>query len=288
MSRLISPMELVELKKQHKNLIILDCRFDLMDKTYGIESYKKSHIEGAFLVDIENDLTDEISEHGGRHPFKNIDEFVNILKKFGITNDTYVVTYDDGDLQGAGRLVYQLNHLGHKNAFVLDGGMFAYKKLSLPIESTINTPTKTDVDYKINIDKEMFVDMDYVRSKLYDENTIIVDSRSNPRYLGLEEPVDKIAGHIPSAKNYFFQDVLDLNELVEGDATTSFKSDEFINKHFEGLKNKREIIVYCGSGISLMVNALALDKCGIDYKIYRGSYSDWISYDDNEIKTGEE
>ena len=37
-----------------------------------------------------------------------------------------------------------------------------------------------------------------------------------------------------------------------------------------------------------MVNALALDKVGIDYKVYPGSYSDWISYQDNDIMIGQE
>lgn len=37
-----------------------------------------------------------------------------------------------------------------------------------------------------------------------------------------------------------------------------------------------------------MVNALALDIIDIPYKIYPGSFPDWISYDDNKIATGEE
>ena len=61
-----------------------------------------------------------------------------------------------------------------------------------------------------------------------------------------------------------------------------------MKERFKDLDPKKEIIVYCGSGISLMVNALALDKIGIPYKIYPGSYSDWISYDENKIATGEE
>ena len=68
----------------------------------------------------------------------------------------------------------------------------------------------------------------------------------------------------------------------------SFKSKEFLKEHFRDLDPEKEIIVYCGSGISLMVNALALDIAGIPYRIYPGSYSDWISYEDNDIKTGEE
>lgn len=284
MKKLISVNELFELLNSEKKYVILDCRFDLMNKTYGIDSYKKSHIKGAFLVDIENDLAEKPGIHGGRHPFTKTERFVEIIKSFGIDNDTVVITYDDGDLQGAGRLVYQLNSIGFDNARVLDGGITAYIHNGGEVESKENIPTKSEQDLNVNLKKDMIVDMDYVKSKLYDENTILIDSRSNPRYLGLEEPVDKVAGHIPSAKNFFFMDILNIDDM----RNSSFKSDEFLKEHFSSLFNDKEKIVYCGSGISLMVNALALDKLGIDYKIYPGSFSDWISYDENEVMTGEE
>ena len=255
-----------------------------MNKTYGIDSYKEGHIKDAFLINIEKDLTDPVGQHGGRHPFKDRDQLKEIIESFGIDNDTVVVTYDDGDLQGAGRLVFQLNNLGFYNAFVLDGGLIAYKAHGGQIETEVRKPTKSDKAFDVKIDTSFMVDMEYVKSKLYDENTIIIDSRSHPRYLGLEEPVDKVAGHIPSAKNYFFMDNLNIDDMTN----SSYISEDKLKERFKDLDPKKEIIVYCGSGISLMVNALALDKIGIPYKIYPGSYSDWISYDENKIATGQE
>ena len=35
-----------------KNIVIVDCRFNLMDKEYGKKSYEKGHIKGAKRVDI--------------------------------------------------------------------------------------------------------------------------------------------------------------------------------------------------------------------------------------------
>jgi len=284
MKRLISIQELKELRENEENLVIFDCRFDLMNKTYGIDSYSEGHILGAYLMDIEHDLVNPIAEHGGRHPFRTPEELGNILSNFGVDNDTTIVTYDDGDMQGAGRLVFQLNQLGITKAYALDGGFTAYKYAGYPIETEKNTPVPSKKILDIKINNSYFVDVDYVKSILYKPGTVLVDSRSNSRYLGLEEPVDRIAGHIPSAKNYFFMDTMDLENIT----TSSFKSDEFLSKHFEDLKNYDEVIIYCGSGISLMVNALALDKVGIKYKVYPGSYSDWISYKDNKIMTGQE
>lgn len=284
MKRLISIEDFFKLVKSKSNLVILDCRFDLMDKEYGINSYKKGHIKGAYLLNIEKDLVDPVGIHGGRHPFKNKNELIEILKEFGIDNDTTIITYDDGDMQGAGRLVFQLNNLGVKSAYALDGGIFAYKNHGGEIEINANIPKASTKNLDLNIDQSFIVDMEYVKSKLYDENIILVDSRANDRYQGLVEPVDFKMGHIPSAKSYFFMDVLNLDDM----SSSSFKSDEELKKHFKDLDNNKEKILYCGSGISLMVNALALDKIGIEYKIYPGSFSDWISYPENEIKTGEE
>lgn len=284
MKRLITVDEFFDLQKSYKKVVVLDCRFDLMNKTYGIDSYKEGHIKDAFLINIEKDLTDPVGQHGGRHPFKDRDQLKEIIESFGIDNDTVVVTYDDGDLQGAGRLVFQLNNLGFYNAFVLDGGLIAYKAHGGQIETEVRKPTKSDKAFDVKIDTSFMVDMEYVKSKLYDENTIIIDSRSHPRYLGLEEPVDKVAGHIPSAKNYFFMDNLNIDDMTN----SSYISEDKLKERFKDLDPKKEIIVYCGSGISLMVNALALDKIGIPYKIYPGSYSDWISYDENKIATGQE
>lgn len=284
MKRLITVDEFFDLQKSDKKVVVLDCRFDLMNKTYGIDSYKEGHIKDAFLINIEKDLTDPVGQHGGRHPFKDRDQLKEIIENFGIDNDTVVVTYDDGDLQGAGRLVFQLNNLGFYNAFVLDGGLIAYKAHGGQIETEVRKPTKSDKAFDVKIDTSFMVDMEYVKSKLYDENTIIIDSRSHPRYLGLEEPVDKVAGHIPSAKNYFFMDNLNIDDMTN----SSYISEDKLKERFKDLDPKKEIIVYCGSGISLMVNALALDKIGIPYKIYPGSYSDWISYDENNIATGQE
>lgn len=284
MNRLINVDEFFKLVKSNQKVVILDCRFDLMNKSYGVDSYAKGHIEGAYLFDLETALVDPISEHGGRHPFRNHDDLIKEFKKYGIDDDTVVVAYDDGDMQGAGRLVFQLNNLGHYKSYALDGGFTSYKKYGGKIQIEKNIPNASEKSISTKADWSFIVDMDYVKSKLYDKDTTLIDSRSNPRYLGLEEPVDKVAGHIPSAVNYFFMDTMDLENIDK----SSFKSKEELQKHFQNLDPKKEIIVYCGSGISLMVNALALDIAEIPYKIYPGSFSDWISYNDNQIATGDE
>jgi len=110
---------------------------------------------------------------------------------------------------------------------------------------------------------------------------VLIDSRAHDRYLGQNETMDQVGGHIPGAINFFWKDLF--NE--DG----SYKSTEELEKHFETVDKEAEIVVYCGSGVSATPNVLALEQAGFkSVRLYPGSWSDWISYDDNPIGTGEE
>ena len=66
-------------------------------------------------------------------------------------------------------------------------------------------------------------------------------------------------------------------------------SDEAQLARFEGISQDDEIIVYCGSGVTACPNVFALEAAGFrNVKLYAGSWSDWISYSENPIATGEE
>lgn len=283
MKNIISAKELISKLEQNDNLVIIDCRFDLINRTYGIDSYKKGHIKGSFILDIDKDLSSPAKEHGGKNPLQDPLILKEKLEKMGVDNDTTIVTYDDGDLNGACRLFFQLKHLGLNNVYVLDGGITSFVKEGGELEEKVNIPNCTGKEIKPNINDDLVVPMEYVKSKLYKEDTVIIDCRANERYQGLIEPAYSKAGHIPSAKNYFCKDLIK-NDFENG----SLKDIRFLKDFFKDLNNYDEVILSCGSGISACVNSLALRELDIPHKIYIGSFSDWISYDDNEIKTGQE
>lgn len=262
---------------RNEDITIVDCRFDLMKHSYGKESYDKGHIAGAFFMDMENDLASKVKEHGGRHPFPNLDDFKGKLESIGIGNDTTVVAYDDGELAGAARLWMLLRYMGHNNVYILNGGIKAWNEAGYELSS--NKPvSKERKIFDININDGMLVGMEEVKQKLNKENVAIVDAREEKRYKGEIEPIDKKPGHIPGAVNYFWMEVLNTDE-------NKLKTLEELEKHFEKLNNYDEVILYCGSGLTTTVNSLALDELGIKHKVYAGSYSDWVSYDDNEVET---
>jgi thiosulfate/3-mercaptopyruvate sulfurtransferase len=103
-----------------------------------------------------------------------------------------------------------------------------------------------------------------------------MDSRESKRYLGLEEPIDKKAGHIPGAIN---------KPWMEGISGGRYKQVEEQRQRFSDIDPNKEIIVYCGSGVTATPNYLALKEAGFEkVKLYVGSFSDWISYPNNKIE----
>ncbi|MNI47585.1 3-mercaptopyruvate sulfurtransferase [compost metagenome] len=129
--------------------------------------------------------------------------------------------------------------------------------------------------------------MQTVRQNLENPSVLLVDSREPARYQGLQEPIDAKAGHIPGAINSLWKNVL------KDQASSLWKIDEELHEHFslitQALDHGKEVIVYCGSGVSACPNVLALSKLGYDQvKLYAGSWSDWISYEKNPVATGEE
>ncbi|MFM6271378.1 MAG: sulfurtransferase, partial [Dolichospermum sp.] len=111
----------------------------------------------------------------------------------------------------------------------------------------------------------------YVKNSQNNPDVILIDSREKERYRGEKEPIDKIAGHIPGAVNYPWQEVTDPSGAILPQLQQC--------QRWENIDTTKEILVYCGSGITACVNLLSLAIAGISTaKLYAGSWSDWISY----------
>lgn len=277
MSNMVNAQWLKENLNNNK-LVIVDCRFSLMDKEYGRRSYDECHIKDAVRVDIETELSAPVKKHGGRHPLPTVEELKTTFENIGISNDSIVVAYDEGDLSGPARLWWILKYLGHNQVYVLSGGIKSFEEVGG--QTTDEASTAQKGNFELNVDENMRVDMEYVRERLHKDNVAIVDCRENGRYKGEFEPVDKKAGHIPSALNYFWMNIFS----NENDKLT-MKSEDELKELFAKLNNYDEVIIYCGSGITASPVSLALREANIDHKLYAGSFSDWISYEENKVET---
>ena len=260
------------------NLVIVDTRFNLQNPIEGHKLFKDTHIPGAVYFDLDKDLSSPPEEHGGRHPLPETEGFVRKLELSGISNTTSVVVYDDSLNVFAGRMWWLLKYLGHNDVKVLDGGFSAWQEAGF--ETTAELPHREAASFTPRPNPEMVVDAEEVKRKLDDPNTVLIDARGADRYRGDNEPMDKKAGHIPSARNLHYA-----GNYENG----TFKGEGELEERFAEAKDAEEVIVYCGSGVSAANNLLALEEVGVENaKLYVGSWSDWSSYEDTPVATGEE
>ncbi len=260
-------------------MVIVDCRFLLSDPEAGRTAYTEDHIPGAIYLHLEEQLSSPIGPHGGRHPLPDITEFTHTLSKAGINRDSIVVAYDDQGGAMASRFWWLLRYLGHERVYLMDEGYSAWKNTSFPVSA--HQAVRIPSQYVADVQQEMVVGVEDVRAASINGGPLLIDSREPRRYLGLEEPMDAKAGHIPGAVNKFWKDILD----DQG----RWKSSAVLKEQFADIQPEQEVIVYCGSGVTACPNVLALHKAGYkNVKLYAGSWSDWISYEENSVATGEE
>ncbi|WP_078380251.1 sulfurtransferase [Sutcliffiella halmapala] len=266
--------------KEHlESLVIIDCRFHLNDPLKGRQEYSNEHIPQAFYFDLDQDLSGTIEKHGGRHPLPDLNKLRDKLEAVGVSNDVTVVLYDDQNSAMASRLWWLLSYLGHDKTYILNGGFKEWKRQGYPVSTSPSIPIKKGTFIPV-VQQNMVVSAhDILRDlKAFElRESYLIDSREPKRYLGLEEPIDKKAGHIPGAYNYFWMDNLTANR---------WRNEEELKQQFAELDPSKEIIVYCGSGVTACPNVLALKEAGFtNVKLYPGSWSDWISYEENPIST---
>lgn len=275
------------------DMVIVDCRFWLNDISAGATAYQAEHIPGAVYLDLKEDLSAPIIEHGGRHPLPDPEQFAKTLGRVGINQNSRVVIYDDNKGMNAARLWWMLNYVGHHQTYVLNEGFTTWKNANFPVTS--DQPVVIPTTFEADVQTEWLVNVEEVRkvSQAYSSEDsahdqasasipVLIDSREHKRYLGLEEGMDAKSGHIPGAVNYFWQDTRHAVEDRYADA-------DVLQQQFAELDKEQPIIVYCGSGVSACPNILALKEAGYkNVKLYSGSWSDWISYEENPVATGEE
>ncbi|HSE11246.1 MAG TPA: rhodanese-like domain-containing protein, partial [Rudaea sp.] len=120
----------------HPDVLVVDCRFDIVDPQRGAREYALAHIPGAVYADLDRDLSDLWKVDLGRHPLPDAEAFSEVLGRWGWTPQTQVVAYDaaNGAL-AATRLWWMLRLIGHRNVAVLDGGLPAWNTVAWPLSA---------------------------------------------------------------------------------------------------------------------------------------------------------
>lgn len=256
---------------------ILDCRFTLGDSGAGRRQYGDGHIPGAQYADLEAHLSG--LSGAGRHPLPQLEALAQTLAQFGIESDSSVVVYDDNKLAFAARAWWLLRAVGITKVRILNGGYSAWTSASAPIQqhAEIIVPSMIGM---ISTLRWQSVCYDYQQITKAIETAAInlVDSREEARYRGDYEPIDAIAGHIPTAINKDWQQVCDQQGFV--------RDQHFQQQRWQTLPADKPLVIYCGSGVTACVNILSATLAGVEASLYAGSWSDWCNQPGAAIALG--
>ena len=259
--------------------VIVDCRAALDDGGWGAREYAASHIPGAVRADLERDLSGPKTGRNGRHPLPDPTALAATFGRLGITGGVQVVAYDQDSGMYASRLWWLLRWMGHDDAAVLDGGFARWMAEGRPTSS--GDETRAPRRFTGAPIAGMLVAADEVERLRGDSAWQLVDARAPDRFAGRSETIDRVAGHIPGARNHFFKSSLDTSGAFLPASELRATLDASI-----GGTLPDHVICYCGSGVSACHNILALEHAGLHgAKLYPGSWSEWCSDPDRPVAT---
>jgi thiosulfate/3-mercaptopyruvate sulfurtransferase len=244
-------------------LRVADCRWYLGEPARGVAEYHAGHIPGAVYVSLDDDLS--APEGAGRHPLPRPADYARRLGELGFGDDHTIVAYDDRGGAVAARMWWMLRAIGHPRVAVLDGGLTAW----LAEERATTTMAGSYEAARLSVHGSgVTIDGDALERRL--GAVTLVDARDADRYRGEREPVDPVAGHIPTAIS------LPLGGNLRADLR--FADPGVLRKRFlaAGVTPDRETVVYCGSGVTACHDILAMELAGLPAAtLYPGSWSDW-------------
>lgn len=233
----------------------------------GRKTFEASHVPGADFLDLQAEFSDRNTHL--RFMMPDVAELEKAFGRHGVDAAKTVVLYSIGTMMWATRAWWMLRALG-LDALVLDGGLDKWKAEGRPLESgpPKGYPATT---FTAKPRPGLFVGKSEVQAALNKPGTVIVNALSPNFHRGLEPSRYGRPGRIPGSVNVPAATLVDpatkgLTSLA--DAEAKFAS--------QGITKDKNVVCYCGGGISATLDLLALAQLGYDkLTLYDGSMGEW-------------
>jgi thiosulfate/3-mercaptopyruvate sulfurtransferase len=255
---LLEPEQL-EQHRDDPDLLIVDLR--------NPDSYARGHIPGAVRLDYASLVRLEPPTMGLVPAAVPLSAALSTL---GLTPASQVVAYDEEGGGYAGRLLWTLDVLGHRQFALLNGGMIAWMAEGRPLERRPAAPTPSQ--YRaVFANPAVLADKAYILARLGQADLALLDTRSPAEYWGGDVRAAR-GGHIPGAVNIHWTDAIDTGRQLR------FKPDPVLRNMLKagGVTPDKEVIVYCQTHHRSAHTYMVLKHLGYPrVRGYPGAWSEW-------------
>jgi len=256
----------------HRAVRIIDMRSSLLD-------YLKGHIPNAVYLHFENL---RVPRNGIPAQLPDKRSLEKLMGDYlGVSNDMWAILYSEKSNPNATFLAWTFDFLVHKRLGVLNGGWEKWVSEKFPV--TQEYPSLRLKKFAGKMKRESLAEKKWVRDRLSAKNVVIIDARPPRQYTG-EEGEEIRKGHIPGARNIFWETTL------EGDEIKVWKKKEDLEKIFSdsGVTKNKEVVVHCRTGreASHVYFTLKYVLGFPNVRLYRGSWVEWAADPNSPVKTG--
>ncbi|MEY9122909.1 sulfurtransferase [Bradyrhizobium yuanmingense] len=232
----------------------------------GDKTFAAGHIPGADFLDLQGEFSDTSLQHFFMMP--DVAQLEASFGRHGLDAGKTIVLYSIGTVMWATRFWWMLHSLGVE-ARVLDGGLDKWKEEGRPVVTGApkGYPATT---FKAAPRPGCFVDKEAVLAKIGDPATVIVNALGPQFHRGLEPSRYGRPGRVPGSVN------VPAATLVNADKTLTNLADAQAKFAAQGVTREKNVILYCGGGISATIDLLLLTQLGYDkLTLYDASMGEW-------------
>jgi thiosulfate/3-mercaptopyruvate sulfurtransferase len=284
----VHPEFLVEtdwLARHLTEVVVLDCTTHLIPDprtTYvvkpGREEFEQGHIPGAQFCDVSRDVSDTSQKLNFMRP--SPEEFAAAMRRFGIGNDSRVITYSTSNAWWATRVWWLLREFGHDNAAVLNGGRQKWTAENRELEAG-PAPPRPPGHFTVREVRNLMVGSEAVKAAIGDSAICTLNALLPAQHAGTGGNSYGRPGRIAGSVN------VPAAHLLDPETNTFLKPDELRRRLGAVGALDRAVIAYCGGGIAASADALILTMLGHrDVKIYDASLSEWAKDPSLPMETG--